>query len=113
MVYRADSPGSVSRINWASSEWWHLKMLLHCRESYDTPPMRRLIRRAARRTVASALTDGDAEARRSAWRLAAEHLAPRDRLVFTLARCAPGLFACANRIKRRRTHARTAARAAA
>lgn len=109
MVYRADSPGSISRVNWASSELWHLKMLLHCRRHCDTAAMRRLIRHAARRTMASALTDGDKEDRERAWALAAAHLASRDRRIFAVARHAPALFASANRIKRRRTMSRNRA----
>lgn len=100
-VYRADTPGSVSRASYASSEYWHLCMLLRHREAYDGPAMRWLLHRGARATMATAFTDGDAEDRVKAREIAWPLLTPRLRAVFTTARLWPGLFRVLNRARRR------------
>ncbi|MEM1209450.1 MAG: glycosyltransferase [Planctomycetota bacterium] len=109
MIYRRDTMDSVSRENWASSELWHLRMLLECEPQYPTPAMHKLLGKAARRTLASAYTDGNADDRAAAWELAGPMLQPRDRWAFRAIGLAPGLFASMNRWRRGRLRSRAAA----
>lgn len=100
-VYRV-TPGSIGRTNWADSEYFALRGLAKNLDAY--PGLRPFVSAAARRAVASAITDGDASDRRRALELAWPHLRARDRAVFTLARLAPPAFRAAHRAKRRRQY---------
>ncbi len=102
LAYRSDTPGSVSRQNYASSEYWHLRMLLRHHKTYDSPSMRWLIQRGARAAMATALTDGGPEDRKHAWDLAWPHLNAKLRCLFGAAMCCPAIFAAFNRVRRQR-----------
>lgn len=101
VAYRTNTLNSVSRVNYASSEYWHLRMLLRHRAAYASPAMDWLIHRGARATMATALTEGDADDRRRGWELAQPHLNWRMRLLFRGAMCWPRGFGAVNRVRRR------------
>ena len=106
VAYRADTPGSVSRTNLASSEYWHLKMLLRHRDAYAGEAMEGLVRRGARATMNSALTDGGPDDVQRARDLAWPHLTLRQRALYHAALMWPSMFATLNRSRRARLRRR-------
>ncbi len=103
--YTIDTPGSISRENWANSEWFMLRAMLKNRAAYADCGLLPIIASTARRAMASAYTDGSAEDRKRAHDLAWEHLSGRDRLVFRAASAAPRIFQHINRKRRERISA--------
>ena len=99
-VYRRGTPGSVSS-NYAARELDHLRALLKNREGYGGVTYDRVLRILAKRAVATAMTDGDAEQRREAIAEAWGYLPRRDRLIFGAARVWPAGFAALNHVRRR------------
>ena len=99
--YSGDTPGSISREDWASSEWYQFRGLLMNLQRYKDCGMPVLLQRVGRRMTAAAFTDGTAEDRAKARELAWTHLHPRDRAVFTAAGFAPRGFRTLNKLKRR------------
>ena len=101
LAYRNDTAGSVSRSSLASSEYWHLRMLMRHEVEYDSESFRWLLRRGARATMNTALTEGDDEdvkrARETAW----PYLPGSLRVTYRMGMMCPPVFATANRMQRR------------
>ncbi len=107
-MHRVDNPGSISRENWARSEYFQFRGLSKNLPAY--PGLEPIVKDCARRVMASAITDGDADDRARAKQLVWGTLSPRQRLVFTAALAAPALFRALNRAKRRVQRKRQAER---
>lgn len=100
--WRCDTPGSISRINVASADYYQLRGMLSIADLYADTPLHRLTAMRARQAVASAYDHGDAEDRRRAWALARPHLSMKDRWVLGLGACCPPLLTAMIRRRRRR-----------
>lgn len=90
--------GGVSRANWASSEYYHLRMLNKNAASW--PELEDERRLWAKRAVVSALTDGGRADVRRVWPIASPHLSPLWRAVLGVNSAAPFAFRAANRLRR-------------
>ncbi|MEM9110972.1 MAG: glycosyltransferase family A protein [Planctomycetota bacterium] len=101
-VYRADTPGSISREKWASSEYYALQSHIKNQERYRGLGIEKIIADTSSRVVACALMDPEFKERDEAIRLAWPHLEPRRRLLFRFARLCPPAFAFVNQIRRNR-----------
>lgn len=95
------TPGSISR-NIAAREYYLLRAMLLNQRRYEVPEMDRLVQVVARRAMSAAYTDGSAEDRHEAKKLAFEHLGCSDKCVFAAANVLPGVFGWANRRRRKR-----------
>lgn len=100
-VYRADTPGSISRISQPSSDRWYLRMLLRNAADYEEPVMQALIAHGARRVMNTAFTEGTAEDRAKGRGLAWSHLNRKLKAMYRVAELCPPAFGLANRWRRR------------
>lgn len=100
-VCRVDTPGSISRVNWASSEYYGLRCFIKNLDAYADTRLIEVIRGTARRAMSSALTDGTPEDVDRAKQLAWPYLSWRLRQLYTVASVWPQGFAAANCLRRR------------
>ncbi len=96
--YRIVSDG-ISYANWASSEYYHLRMLDKNVKQWDS--LRTEVLTWCRRSLAAALTDGTREDYKRAYEIASRHMSPKGRAFFTAASLCPPAFRLANKIRRR------------
>ncbi len=97
--YRVVSDG-ISFANWASSEYFHLRML--DKNARHWPSLNCELRTWCRRSLAAALTDGTRDDFARAYAIAAPHMSTKARAFFKAASIFPPAFAFANKIRRRR-----------
>lgn len=100
-AYRIGTPNSISS-DIANREFFFLRALQKNRQAYADSGIDQLIRMSARRALAAAYTDGDADDRARAWRAGGTALSRWNRFVFSTVRCCPWLFRSLNRRRRLR-----------
>ncbi len=99
-AYRSGTPGSISS-SLSNRELYRLEAILENAHYFSGPAITQIIQRTARRTVSSAITDGQLEDLQQAFAMAWSHLAASDQVIFGVARHVPSIFRGLNKLRRR------------
>jgi len=100
-AYRTYTPNSISRVDWANSEYYHLRGMVKNIPAYEDCGLHCIIQDVARRAMSASFTDGTVEDQRKARQLAWPYLLLKHKVLFNLVRFCPSLFRTANRLRRR------------